>query len=57
MFQIVNKTLFSIYIFLNVDNSINNGYNLRNFSVVIVDMVMEGTVSQICYLGPRSYFM
>ena len=57
MFQIVNKTLFSIYIFLNVDNSINNGYNLLNFSVVIVDMVMEGTVSQICYLGPRSYFM
>ena len=57
MFQIVNKILFSIYIFLNVDNSINNGYNLLNFSVVIVDIVMEGTMSQIFYLGPRSYFM
>ena len=57
MFQIVNKILFSIYIFLNVDNSINNKYNLLNFSVVIVDIVMEGTVSQILYLGPTSYFM
>ena len=57
MFQIVNKILFSMYIFLNVDNSINNGYNLLNFSVVIVDIVMEGTVSQIFYLDPRSYFM
>ena len=57
MFQIVNKILFSIYIFLNVDNSINNGYNLLNLSVVIVDIVMEGTVSQIFYLDPRSYFM
>ena len=43
--------IFSI-IFLNVDNSINIENRLLKFSVVIIDVLMEGNVSQIFYSGP-----
>ena len=32
-------------------------YNLFKFGVVILDIIMEGTVSQIFDLGPSSFFM
>ena len=50
------STFFSI-IFLNVDSSLNIYDRQLNFSVVIIDMMMEGTVSQISYLGPSLCFM
>ena len=43
--------------FLDLDNSINIVHSLLTFSVVILDMIMEGTVSQIFYLGPNSHFI
>ena len=48
--------LFSIIVF-NVDNSSNIGNRLFKVSVMIIDMLMEGTVSQIFYLGLGLYFM
>ena len=43
------------YFFFNVDNSIET--RLSKFCVLILDIIMEGTVSQILRLGPSSYFM
>ena len=51
------KILFFYYIFLNLDNSINIVHRLLKFSIGILDMITEGTVSQISYLGPSFYFM
>ena len=43
--------------FLDVDNSVNIIQSLPKSSVVILAMVIEGTVSQIFYLGSSSRFM
>ena len=51
------KIHFFAYIFMNLDNSINIVHRLLKFSIVILDMITEGTVSQILYLGPSFYFM
>ena len=51
------KILFFAYIFLNLDNSINIVHRLLKFSIAILEMITEGTVSQIFYLGPSFYFM
>ena len=57
--QVVNnrEILIFQFIFLNVDNSVNIIYKPFRFCVVIFDTIMEGTVSQIFYLGPHFYFM
>ena len=45
-------------IFLNVDNSVNIETRHFKFCMLIPDIIMEGTVSQIFFiLGPISYFM
>ena len=41
----------------NVDSSFNIYERLLRFSLGIIDILMEGTVSQIFYLGPSSSFM
>ena len=40
-----------------MDSLFNIQDRLLKCSVVIIDMLMEGTVSQILYLGPSSCFM
>ena len=57
MYRIVQKILYFIYIFLNLHNLINIDHRLLNFLVVTLDIIMEGTVSQIFSLGPRSNVM
>ena len=51
------KLPFFSIIFLNVQSSFNIINRLFKFSLVIIDMLMEGTVSQIFYLGLCLYFM
>ena len=46
-----NIDIFSI-IFMNVESSFNIQDRLLKLSVTVIDMMMEGTVSQIFYLGP-----
>ena len=48
---------FLSIMFLNVDSSFTIKDRLLKVSVVIIDMLMEGTVSQIIYLGPSLCFM
>ena len=57
MYQMVQKFPFFAIIFLNVDHSVNVYPKLFKFGVLILDIIMEGTMSQILYLGPSSYFM
>ena len=45
------------HFFLNMDSSFNIYDRQLKFSVNIIDVLMEGTVSHICLLGPRSSFM
>ena len=45
------------HIFLNWNISINNGANFIKFGTLVVRGHLEGTVSQIFYLGPSFYFM
>ena len=40
-----------------MNNLINFVHRLLKFSVVILDIIMEGTVSQMFYIGPSSHFM
>ena len=51
-----NFTFFTNIIF-NVDISINVEHKPFNFFEAILDIIMEGTVSQIFYLGSSSNFM
>ena len=44
-------------IFFNVDNSFNIVSTLLKFSVVVLNTIMEGTVSQNIYLGFSFCFM
>ena len=48
---------FFAVIFLNLDNSVDITYKLFKFGVMVFASIMEGTVSQIFYLGPSSFFM
>ena len=50
------NSIFSL-ICLNVSSSFNIKDRLLKFSVLVLDMIMEGTVSQIFLLGPSSCFM
>ena len=49
-------SFFSI-IFLNVNSSFTIQDRLLKFSVGIVDILIEGNMSQIFYLSPGSSFM
>ena len=51
------KILIFTLIFLNADISVNIESNVFIFSLVVLNSIMEGTVSQIVYLGPRTNFM
>ena len=57
MYQRIQKFLIFPFIFFNVDISFHIKDILPKFSVVVFDVIMEGTVSQICYLGPSFGFM
>ena len=48
---------FFTYNSLNVDNMINIAHRKLTFFMPFFVMVMEGTVSQISYLGPSSHVM
>ena len=52
-------TKFSYFplLFLNVDNLSNIENRLLKFSVLILDTIVQGTVSHFFYLGPDSGFM
>ena len=56
---VLKRTKIDIFpiIFLNVDSSFNILNRVLRLSVVITNMLMEGTVSQIFYLGLSSCFM
>ena len=57
MHKKVQKLPFFSIIFLNVDSSFNIINRLFKFALVIIDILMEGTVSQIFYPGLGLYFM
>ena len=40
-----------------MDNSVNIETRLLKLCVLIVDIIIEGTMSQICILGPSFYFI
>ena len=42
--------------FLNADITINILSNIFKLSVVVLNTIMEGTVSQISFPGPKSNF-
>ena len=48
---------FVSFNYFNVDSSFNIKSWLLKISVVILDMMMQGTVSQIFYFYPSSCFM
>ena len=54
MYYIEQKLTFFPIIFLNVDSSFNILDRHLKLSVGILDILMEGTVSQIFYLSPSS---
>ena len=57
MLQKVHKILFFPFIFKNLDSSFNIEDRLFKFSVVVLGIIIEGTVSQTFYLSPRFCFM
>ena len=50
------KCIFS-FIFLNKDILLNKLYTVFKIDMLILDTIIEGTVSQNFDLGPRFYFM
>ena len=51
------KSHFSPSFLLYVDSSFNIKDTVLKYSVVVIGLAMEGTVSQIFCLGPSFYFM
>ena len=51
------KNDFSIFIFLNYDILLNNIFRRTKFSILIDNIHIEGTLSQICYIGLSFFFM
>ena len=45
------------YYFLNKDISVTDKENSLEFSRVVLEVSLEGSMSQIFYLGPSFYFM
>ena len=54
---IVNKELENTNHFFKFDNSLNIIYKHFKFGLIILDVTTKGTISQIFYLGPSSFFM
>ena len=52
-----NKNLIFHVIFLNKDISVTTLDITMKFSMTALHIHSEGSVSQICYLGPSFYFM
>ena len=52
-----SENVFCHLYFLNKDISVTNREKLLKISEVILKVCFEGSVSQICYLGPSFYFM
>ena len=48
---------FFLYYFLNKDVSLNILLRVLKIYIIILDTIMEGTLSQIFYLGPSFHFM
>ena len=58
IYAVNSKQILHFYLhFFNVDDSINIDHSLLKFSVVILIMIIQGSVSQISYLGPSSHVM
>ena len=57
IYYIVTQIIIFTNNFLNVDNLINIAHNLIKLSVLILDMLMEGTMSQNFELCLSFYFM
>ena len=51
------KILNFTFILFNVNISINIAYILFKFDMFILDVTLERTISQMFYLGPRTYVM
>ena len=51
------KNAFFLSIFLNKDIFLNKLHTIFKIDMLILDTIMEGTVSQNFDLGPRFYFM
>ena len=49
--------LFFHFYFLNMDISLNIYTLVIQFYTGVLDIPLEGSVSQNCYLGPSFYFM
>ena len=53
----VNKKQYFYFYFLNKDFWLNIGVNVLEFSTDVKNIRMEGSVSQILYLGLSFYFI
>ena len=52
----MKKNISFIY-FFNMDISFNMAITLIKMYLLIIDIIMEGRVSEIFYLGPILYFI
>ena len=51
------KKTFLLFIFLNMDISFNMPITFIKMYLLIIDIIMEGRVSETYYLGPIPYFI
>ena len=56
MYSVIQKFSYFPLLFLNVDNLSNIKERLLKFSVIILDIIAQGTISQFFHLGPSSCF-
>ena len=52
----IEKCIFYLHLF-NMDISVAIAATYLKFQNIVSDILMEGTVSQIFYIGPSFYFM
>ena len=53
----MSKIRMFTFMFLNADISVNILLNIFKLSMVVLNTIIKGTVSQIPFLGPRSNCM
>ena len=51
------RKLHLLFSFLNIEISLNFLCTCLKIGIHVLNGIIEGTVSQIFYLGPRIYFM
>ena len=56
-YKTIHKFRFVTLIFWDINNLVNIIQRLPKYLLLVLAMVIEGTVSQIFYLGPSSRFM